>query len=324
MKVSVEKLQQHHSGALYLYGQDRDMLFETAEQLLTKEPEATQLRVDISELGRIEIERNNQGLFGPKFCHALIRNAESATLKQGKHLLALIHDVNEGDKLIICAPEVSWKKALHKTLLAEKGLVQCEFKPPSPAEFRRWFIKSLDKACLKLDETAIEMVVDHLCGLRTTTRQLIERLRLYDNGQGDVMTLAIVGELIGERAPEDIGAWCHAVAARKYEALSLLHRLLYDQHISEVQLISWLGIRLQQLLMFRWHQAQKAHNPLQAAKVFGDARQFVADESTKWKVPELIQAMSLITDAEKLLKGASTENKNVVLEQLTLKLLNHE
>jgi len=60
---------------------------------------------------------------------------------------------------------------------------------------------------------------------------------------------------------------------------------------------------------------------LLAAKVFGDARTKVAQESKNWSATELTLAMKRIIDAEKLVKGASVEDKGTVIERLTLDLV---
>jgi len=86
-------------------------------------------------------------------------------------------------------------------------------------------------------------------------------------------------------------------------------------------MISWLGTRMQQLLMYCWFQAKRERNPLQAAKVFGDARHQVAKEAALWSGSELTAALNHIVQAEKRIKGASVEDKGIVIEQLTLSLI---
>jgi len=91
--------------------------------------------------------------------------------------------------------------------------------------------------------------------------------------------------------------------------------------VAEVQMIAWLGTRMQQVLMYCWFQAKRDRNPLQAAKVFGEARQKVAKEAAVWRGAELSAAVDRIVQAEKLVKGASVQDKAVVIEQLTLTLI---
>jgi len=61
--------------------------------------------------------------------------------------------------------------------------------------------------------------------------------------------------------------------------------------------------------MYRWFQAKGHRNPLQAVKVFGDARQKIPQEAKQWQGADLSKAVALLQDAEKLLKGASVEDK---------------
>ncbi|MES0371846.1 MAG: DNA polymerase III subunit delta [Mariprofundaceae bacterium] len=324
MKLSADRAVESDASALYLYGEDADALFEAAELLLAKgDPEATRLRVDVSELARIETESKSQGLFGPSKCYALVRNAESASPKQGDHLLKMVSEARPENRLIICAPGIAWKKALHKKMQAhsDSDLAQCEFHTPSPAAFQAWLAKEIKVENLNITDEALQMMGERLHGLRAAARQLIERLRLYDDGQGESLGISVVGDLLGERSPEDLEAYCHAVAKRDSEALILLRRLICDQQVAEVQIISWLGTRMNQLLMYCWYQAQRERNPLQKARVFGAARQQIPGEARAWKGKELSAAIKRITEAEKLIKGASIENNLVVLERMTIDLL---
>ncbi len=322
MKCSPARLLESNAPACYLFGEDFDAIFEAAEALLQGgDADATRLRVDCSELARVETESRNQGLFGPSICYALVRNAESATPKQGDHLLKMVTEAREENRLIICAPGVSWKKALHKKMQAEPNLAQCEFNIPTPAAFRQWLAEELGKHQLNMCDEAIQMMGERLHGMRAAARQLIERLKLYDGGEGKRIGMEIVGDLLGERSPEDIEAYCHAIASKDSAALGLLRRLVNEQQVSEVQVLSWLGTRMNQLLMYRWYESQRERNSLQKARVFGDARRRVPQESKRWKGSELSYALKRMVQAEKLIKGASVEAKVVVLERMTIDLI---
>ena len=311
---------QHH--IYYLFGEDHDALFEAADALLAAGDEgALRLRLDVSELGRIEEESRNRGLFGPAACYALVRNAQSANPKQQIHLLQLVDSLGPDHRLIICAPGIDWKKALHKKMKAIAALPQCEFNLPDEAAFKRWLDQQLADSGLNITADAGQWMAERLCGMRLAARQMIERLTWYDHGRGAEIGLDIVAELLGERAPNALEDWCHAVAMRQPAALSLCFRLLREQQVAEVQMISWIGTRMQQILMYRWFQARRDRNPLAAAKVFGEARQKVAEESRAWRGAELTAAVSRIVQAEKLVKGAALEDKPVVIERLTRELI---
>lgn len=322
MRLPPQQLLPPRHRSYYLHGEDQDAVFEAAEALLAAgEPEAVRLRVDVKELSRIEAESKNQGLFGPARCYALVRNAQSATPKQTEHLLKLAHSVLPDNRLIICAPGIDWKKALHKKMKAENALAQCEFHLPDEAGFRRWLQEEIRTSGLNISSEMVIWMSEHLCGMRLAARQSIQRLLWYDGGAGEALTLEVIGELLGERAPDALEDWCHAVAKRDPGALGLTRRLLYDQHLAEVQMLSWLGTRMQQILMYRWYQSGQERNPLQAAKVFGAARGKVVDESRCWSGAELSMAVSRIVAAEKLIKGASLEDKSIVIERLVLDLI---
>jgi len=322
MRLNPERLlpPQHH--IYYLSGEDHDALFEAADALLAAgDGSALRMRLDVSELSRIEEESRNRGLFGPSACYALVRNAQSASPKQTTHLLQLADSLGADHRLIICAPGIDWKKALHKKMKAIATLPWCEFKLPDETAFRRWLDRELTASGLHISDEAVQWMGERLFGLRLAARQMIERLRWYDHGSGAEIGLDIVAELLGERAPNALEEWCHAVAMRRPEAVRLCIRLLREQQVAEVQMISWLGTRMQQILMYRWFQAQRDRNPLGAAKVFGEARQTVAAESRTWRGAELTAAMDRIVQAEKLVKGASLEDKPTVIEHLTRDLV---
>jgi DNA polymerase III delta subunit len=325
MRLHPAKLLPPQHASYYLHGEDRDALFEAADALLHADDDgATCLRVDVSELGLIESESRNQGLFGATACHALVRNAESATPKQTEHLLKLARETRAPNRLIVCAAGIEWKKALHKKFQAEQQVAQCEFSLPDASQFDRWLRQELNASGLRLDEAAEALVVERLTGLRLAARQMIERLRLYDNGAGETIGLDVVGDLLGERSPDDLEAWCHAVAMREPHAVTLTRHLIREQQLSAVQMISWLGTRLQQLLMYLWHQAQGERDPMRAAKVFGEARKKVQQETRAWRGPELSGALAKLVEAEKQVKGASIEDDAMIMERLVLALLHRE
>ncbi|HID36847.1 MAG TPA: hypothetical protein EYP39_05655 [Ghiorsea sp.] len=325
MQVSPKKLIPAEHRSYYLFGENRDELFEAADGLLAQGEEgAIRLRLDVSELERYEVESRSQGLFGPQACYALVRNAESATPKQSEHLLKLAASVEAENRLILCAPDITWKKALHKKILAETKVVSCEFRVPSLEHFQAWFEGEVKSSNLYVTPDAISMMAERLQGLRQAAKQLITRMKLYDNEEGVQFDVALVGELLGEQAPQDLDEYCHAVAMKETRAITLLRRLLINQQVSDVQLHTWLSMRLNGLLMFLWHQRMGERRPAQAARLFGAASQLVPQEVKHWNAPELMAAMKKLTDTEKRLKGASTESRMMVLERLTLDLITHE
>jgi len=324
MRLNPDRLLPAAHHLYYLFGEDHDAMFEAAESLLTAGDDAHRMRVDISELARIEEASKNLGLFGPSRCYALIRNAQSANPKQSAHLLKLLDSLSDEHRLIICAPGMDWKKALHKKMKTISSLPQCEFNLPDEAGFKRWLDLELNKSGLNISPDAVQWMAERLTGLRLAARQMIERLRWYDGGEGKEMGLDVIGELLGERAPGALEDWCHAVAMRQPEAIQLASRLLHDQQVAEVQMVSWIGTRIQQILMYSWFQSQRDRNPVQAAKIFGDARQKVGKEAACWRGSELTAAMQRIVQAEKLVKGASVEDKTIVIENLTLDLIDQQ
>lgn len=322
MQLPPQKLLPAQHACYYLFGEDNDALFEAAEALLADGCEqANRFRVDISELERIEVETRSQGLFGPQACFALIRNADSATAKQGEHLLHLATSVLPENRLIICAASNTWKKALHKKMLTLPSLASCEFQLQSAANFETWLHEQVSKQHLFVDAGAMHMMTERLHGMRGAARQLLERMKLYDHDEGVTFDQHLLSALLGERCPDDLDSYCHAVAMKEPRAIDLLRHLLVDQEVSDVHLQSWLSGRFHQLLLYKWFQGKDAPYSSQSSRLFGAAKKQVPIEAKLWAAPQLIAAINQLTEAEKLLKGASVEARFMVLERLTLGLI---
>lgn len=322
MKVQSRQLLPAKHACYYLYGEDRDALFEAAEQLLDCEArDATTLRVDISELNRIELESKHQGLFGAVRCHALIRNAESANPKQTNQLLQFIDNLPSETRLMICAAGIESRKALHKKMVARKDVASCQFFRPTPAQFQSWLQAQLEEAGLRLSADAEVFLAKHLDGMRLAARQAVERLRLYDGGKGEELGTDVVGDLVGERSPDELADYCRAMAMRESRAVSLLHRLLHEQHVAEVQILSWLQMRLQGLLFYLWYAQGDSRDAVYRARLFGESRTLAPQEAKCWQPQLLMRALVLIAEAEVKVKGASVESKPIVMERLALQLL---
>ncbi|MDX8411035.1 MAG: DNA polymerase III subunit delta, partial [Mariprofundaceae bacterium] len=304
----------------YLYGEDADALFEAGESLLL-DGDAEVHRFDVSEVGRIEVEANNQGLFGNKRRHMLIRNAESANAKQLKLLQNYAARQWADARIILCAPHMEARKALHKHMLAADGVAHCGFSLLSGEDFSRWLRQEVEEHGLQLDEQAFALLSESLTGMRQAAKNALDRLQLYQLGRVGTLGVKEVAALIGEHAPEDIGHYCDAVCGRSTGALALLQALLQNQKVSEVQVLSWLQTRLQQMLMYKWFASTDKHNAARRARLFGEARNCVPRQTGAWESTELIEAVGKVVEAEKLLKGASVESNGMVLERLTLALL---
>ncbi len=306
--------------AHYLFGEDADAIVETAESLLNEGGEdAVRLRVDVGELGRVEEEFGTPGLFGARAVRALVRNAQSASPKQGEHLLRLIGRVPPGGRLILCAPGVDWKKALHKKLKGMDGVRAREFRRPDAEGFRRWL--EAEAQGLAIDEEALAWMAERLCGMRLAARQLLERLRLYDGGEGLRIGLNVVGELLGERAPDDLEEWRHRVAMRDPAAVAMARRLISGGQAAAVQMVSWLGMRMQQLLLYKWAMHRGERDPARAARLFGAARRCAEEEARRWRGGELVVAVRRVVESERLLKGAADFDDMVLIERLCLDLI---
>jgi DNA polymerase III delta subunit len=168
------------------------------------------------------------------------------------------------------------------------------------------------------------MDVTPACSRKAAAKQLIQRMKLYDHEEGVQFDVKLVSALLGEHAPEDLDDFCHAVAMKETRSISLLRRLLVNQQVSDVQLHTWLAMRMNQLLMFMWHQSKGERRPAQAARLFGASSQMVPKEVHHWTAPELMDAIKKMTDTEKLLKGASVEGRQMVLERLVLDLITQD
>ncbi len=322
MKLAPSKLIPAQYTCYYLYGEDRDALFESAEALLAcPEGKAQTIRADIGEIERIELESKHQGLFGTVRCHALIRNAESASPKQTEQLLQLVDHLPEETRLVICAAGIEARKALHRKMMTLTQVASCHFPRPTSAKFREWLLACLADEGLKLSKGAEVLLAEHLDGMRLAAQQAIERLRLYDGGKGEELGTDVVGDLVGEHSPDELADYCRAMAMREGRAISLLHRLLHEQHVAEVLILSWLQTRFQGLLLYLWHAQGNSGDAVRRAGLFKENRKLVPQEARHWQPLPLMRALALISEAEVKLKGASIESKPIVMERLALQLL---
>jgi len=305
----------------YLSGEDSDAVFETAELLLSDtDDDATKLRVDINELALIH-DNLQPGLFGEVRCHAMVRNAGSARPNQIDQLEALAARPPAGLRLIICAPGIDKKKAVHKRISALPDVICCMLDRMDEAAFADWLRQLAGDSGLHLSEEALILMGAHLLGMRMAARQTMERLRLYNAGEDGEIDADIVGDLLGERSPKDLTELCKAVGERSPRALGLLRTLLREQHVAEVQVLSWVSMRLQQLLLFAWYERSDSRNAARNAGIFGAAAHEVPRQVKYWKPQQLMQAMAQMLEVEMLLKGASVEQKPVVLERFVAQLV---
>ncbi len=321
MKLTPHQLEQSDHAAYYLHGENYDALMATASAIFARSPDLSHLRVDVDGLGEIAQQWGNPALFGPSGCVALVRNADAARNKQVDQLLALVAQVPAGSCLILCAKGPMWKKALHKKLIAITQLAHGEFRPPNEAEFLHWLQREAQAMGLNLAPEVVQQASERLCGMQQAASQWLQRLQWYNEDASTPIAWSIAAELLGEKAPQELESWCHALAMRDVTALRLQRRLVREQRVSEVQMVRWIGIRMQQIVLYRWHLAMHTPNPIAAAKVFGAARKWIAKEADQWPAPLLSNLLSRICHAEALLKGASPQSKEVVLEQLTCDLL---
>jgi DNA polymerase III subunit delta len=305
----------------FLSGGDEDGVFESAETLLADAADgATLLRVDVNELALIH-ENLQPGLFGEVRCHAMVRNAGSASPKQIEQLEKLAAQPPAGLRLVICAPGVDGKKAVYKRISALPEIVCCTLDRMDESAFTLWLAQVAAEAGLQLDEGSLALMSEHLSGMRMAARQAVERLRLYAGEGEGPLGVEVIGELLGERSPADLADLCHAVGERSPRAIGLLRKLLREQQVAEVQVHNWISMRLQQLLLYAWYAASDRQGAARQAGLFGDSRQLVPREAACWKPAELMRAMARLVEVEMLLKGTSTENKDIVLERFVLDLL---
>ncbi len=308
----------------YLTGEDEDAVFEAAEALVAHQADqAVVVRADVDELGRIA-EHMAPGLFGARACHALVRNAGAARPKQIEQLERWIMRPPEGLRLVLCAPAIDTRKALHKRMMALPELVWCDFPRMDEEAFGHWLAGVAEEAGVTLDDAALAMMTERLCGMRMAARQAVARLALYDGGEGRKLDVEVTAELLGERAPRDLDALCEAVGDRSPRAVGMLRGLLREGGVSELQALAWLATRMQQLLLYAWHAASDAHGAASRARLFGAARAQVPKQVRRWSGGELMRAMQWIAETEASIKGGGVEAPDVALERLVLRLVDAE
>lgn len=321
MMIRADQLTSCQTPVIYLFGEDHDSLMEYAQALLAQgDNTVVRMRLDVDELPRFMAATRSPSLFGTVTYSALLSNAFSALAAHINALLTAIADVQSPHRLIICACGAMYKKAWHKKIMAHHSIACCEFNKPNAQGFAQWLLQTIEQSKLSITTDDALLMAARLNGLRTESRQWITRLQHYDNGQGAPISLSVMQTLSGEHSPESLDNWCHATAMRQPQAIQMTYHLLFHQGIAPLQMMAWLNNRLQQLLMYCWHQACRHANPLQQARVFGAARKLVPQEAKHWNGASLMQALHDMACVEQQLKGASLLPERIVMEALVLRL----
>ncbi len=319
MMVRADQLTACTIPVFYLFGEDHDALMEYAQELLAQgNSTTTRMRLNVDELAHFMGAMRSPSLFGPATYSALLGNAFSASAAHIASLLTAITKVELPHRLIICACGAMYKKAWHKEIMARKDIACCEFRSPNTQDFQQWLWYLIEQSKLNISKEDAFLMAAQLNGLRTQSRQWMTRLQYYDGNQGAPISLPVMQTLCGEHSPESLDNWCHATAMRQPQAIQITHHLLFFQGVAPLQMLVWLSNRLQQLLMYCWHQACHHANPLQQARAFGAARKLLPQEARHWNGATLMQALHNIAIAEQQLKGASLLPERIVMESLVL------
>ncbi len=321
MKIQAGQLQDARFHVLYLFGEDEDGLRQAAEAwLLAGEAESQRLRLDLAEWARFVQQIKSQPLFGKLPCRAMIRDAHRAKASDANIWQELAGQLRGEDRLLLCAAGPMHKKSWHKALLADAHIACCEFQLPDAASFEQWLWQALQHAGIRCARDDAMHMAARLHGMWQEARQWITRLQCYQGDDEAPLPLTVMLELCGEHAPDSLDAWCHAVLMRESQALLMTHQLICHQQTSGLQMLAWLDHRLQQLLLYCWHQARRHPNPARAARLFGSSRRSVMQAARCWKGNELIDAVQALSEAEQALKGGVQRAEHEIMEALVMRL----
>ncbi len=304
MRLHPSKLFPPRHACYYLHGEDAEAIVDVAERLcqVGLQQDVSVLRFDIDELAQLISLLSTADMFSVRRYHVIIRDIASATPTQQKQLQRCIALAGKSLRLLICAPKIAWRKKLHQQLLKQDNIAVCEFRAANERDFSQWLAQELKARQLTLDAEVVAFITERLQGLRQASKSLLDRLELYANGEDDAIDVRTAHALMGESCPVSLADFCHAFAMREHQSLALLKRVRADLNHHDMQLLAWLGMRLQFLLLHHWYKAKRQ---LSSLKLFGDARKHVATEAGLWTAEELMLALIALAQLEVDLKGAS-------------------
>ncbi|RME84075.1 MAG: hypothetical protein D6771_04965 [Zetaproteobacteria bacterium] len=285
---------------LYLFGDDEQGIWDEAQMLAARARRA--LVLEGAEVGRAEEALWGTEMFGAPPDLVIVKTMQGVDAKAAGRWLQLCERLEPGvRRLVLCAPGVDVRKAWHKKLIAHPHVEARAMPQPSAEDTERWLNQLLAESGVKLAPEAVAWLAERARGMRAALRAFVERARLAGGDQAP-LGLSEVAALFGERAPMQLSEWVDAVAMRRPEALAQTARLLREG-VPAVQMIAWLGMRLEQMLLVAWHQAQHAADPLKAAGVPYPARGVIKQALSRWRASELVDLIVQLEEAETAIKS---------------------
>ncbi|MEX3018904.1 DNA polymerase III subunit delta [Kluyvera sp. STS39-E] len=232
-------------------------------------------------------------------------------------LVSLLHDdlllIVRGNKLTKAQENAAWL-----TSLAARA-VQISCQTPEPAQLPRWLANRAKQHNLQLDDAASQLLCYCYEGNLLALAQALERLSLlWPDGK---LTLPRVEQAVNDAAHFTPFHWVDALLAGKSKrALHILQQLRLEG--SEPVIL--LRTVQRELLLLVTLKRQSAHTPLRTLfdkhRVWQNRRAMVGEAVNRLSVPQLRQAVTLLSHAELTLKQDYGQSIWAELESLSLLL----
>ncbi len=294
--------------AVLLYGPNESFVHEAAQRLVRWALGASDDPYAISKLGEDDIKKDVARLGDALAAQSLLggptvvwaRISGRAADESIGDALAAIEAGEPNGFLVVEAGDLASSAALVKAFTSAKSAAVIAFYEETDAE-RAQFAKGLAKELgLAFERDAEADFLAALPGDRGLARQEIEKIALYANGLGRLLTSEDIGQLLADEGESALDAASSAAAQGKAnEAVEALARI---DGLSGVSALRALLRRMQQLRDAR-AMIDDGANPAEAiAKlrppVFWKERDAVAAQARLWTEKKLNAAFDVLWQAE--------------------------
>jgi DNA polymerase-3 subunit delta len=252
----------------------------------------------------------------------VIREAEGlkkdARAALEKYLAAPAHDV-----LLVMTAGADEKKDLDLP-----NVEAIEIRPHTGAELPKWIAARAERLGARISPAAVELLQD---AVGTDAGQLaieIDKLAAYASGRE--IDEAAVTAVVGVRREETLAHLLDAVAARDVTlALSVLPGVMQQPKVSGVFIVMTLTT---QMLAFAIAQSRggranfydilKSGSSNVAGRSWGDASNAWSRHVSRWTLPELDHALSVLLQADFALKSSRVSSEEQVIASTILAMCN--
>lgn len=248
----------------------------------------------------------------------IVKAADKLSARQSEALLSYVKEPNEATTVVFTAAKLDGRLKFTQTLVQHSTVVDCA--PLKDSQLAPWLKQEADRAGIRINDDALEMLKDACGGSLYSVRREVEKLASYVTGHRTV-TVDDVATLRGTEPGASVFDLAAAIGAKnRGKALAIVARNLEagEAPLRILGSLAWQYRRLWKVkeLMKRGGREGEAARTLRVDpyKVRAFLNQF-----SEGHLREALQAF-LVLDG--LLKGGSSGKPAVLLDRLILELCN--